>query len=90
METSSILIQCIRGSLSSPYFNMDSIFICNFQELNGNLPHIHLMCSLKYEEMNDEQRYQIYKLLRASFGLIVCTDEITDFMKEGILDPVED
>ena len=54
METRSILIQYLRGSPSSPYFPMDSIFVRDeFQELNGNLPHIHLMCSLKYKEMND-------------------------------------
>ena len=91
METRSILIQYLRGSPSSPYFPMDSIFVRDeFQELNGNLPHIHLMCSLKYEEMNDEQRYRIDNLVRASFGLIVRTDELSDFMKEGILESIED
>ena len=47
MEVRSLFIDYLIGSDESPYAPVDAVFVRDeFQDLMGNLPHIHMLLSL--------------------------------------------
>ena len=85
METRKFLIDYLRGSPSSPYYSVDAIFMRDeYQEFSGNLPHIHLMLSMKLKYKTEDQKERIDNVIRASVGNIVKSEEVDEYIKEGI------
>lgn len=85
LEVRTYFLKYIFGSETSPYHPANSIFARDeYQSDKGNLPHIHMMLSLKLEEMSIDQRSRIDNLIRASIGNIVYEHEVQHLIDDGI------
>ena len=91
MEVRSLFIDYLIGSDESPYAPVDAVFVRDeFQDLMGNLPHIHMLLSLDLKNATDAQRTRIDDLIRADVGSIVRSDEVQHLIDAGIFKSDDD
>ena len=91
MEVRALLIDYLVGSTESPFCPIDAIFVRDeFQDLIGNLPHIHMLLSLLLKYATREQLRRINDLIRADVGSIVRSDEVQHFIDSGIFKSGDD
>ena len=87
MEVRKMFLLYMCTSPTSPYYPVDAVFARDeYQNDAGNLPHIHMMLSLKTSEMTEDQIDKMDELVRASIVDIVRDDEVDRLVAEGILD----
>ncbi|MGB0404839.1 MAG: hypothetical protein ACPGDB_01450, partial [Fusobacterium sp.] len=86
METRIIFLNYIYTSPKSPYHPVQAIFSRDeYQKDKGNLPHIHLILSVMFSDLNEQQRERIDNLIRASVCSIRTGSEIQELIDEGII-----
>ena len=86
METRTLLINYIYSSPKSPYAPVNAIFSRDeYQKDKGNLPHIHMILSVKMKNLSREQRERLDNLIRASICEIRSYDEIQELINEGVI-----
>jgi hypothetical protein len=84
-ESCRIFLDYLKKSPSSPFKNVDSIFARHeFQSTVGNLPHIHAMLKVKWENLSQEERECVNDCIRASVLDIVRVDEVQRHVDEGL------
>ena len=90
MEVRKIFVNYLYMSSSSPYHPSDAIFARDeYQSDAGNLPHVHMMISMDIKSMNSSQIDKMDDLIRASVVEIVRSDELQDYVDQGVLESVE-
>ena len=90
-EVSKLFVDYLRHSPSSPYQNVNSIFVrYEYQEEKGNLSHIHLILEVKWDELTPSQKEFLEDLIRCSALEVVRSDEIQHLIDEGIFKKKED
>ena len=90
-EVSSLFIDYLRKSPSSPFKKLKSIFSRKEdQKDRGNLSHFHMMIALDWDSMTDDEKHFVDDLIRASICDIVKDYEIPRFVNEGVFDCDDD
>ena len=75
----------------SPFKKVKTLFARHeFQASIGNLPHIHLMLRVSWEELSDGEKIFVNDLVRASYLDIVKIDEIPRYIEEGLFKEASD
>jgi len=86
MEVRKLFISYLCTSSDSPYHPCDAIFSRDeYQSEVGNLPHMHMMVSVKKDNLSQSDIDKFNDLVRASVGDIVRGDEIKGLVDSGIL-----
>ena len=72
MEVRLLFLDYLLKSRTSPLVNVSELFARDeYQGEAGNLPHIHAIVSLNWEEINDDKKSALKDLVRASYVNIV-------------------
>ena len=91
MEVRKALIEYIHTSICCSFYPVDSIFARDeYQDEEGNLPHIHMIIAVKTWEMDEEQLQNLEELIRASPGTIIRQSEVEKLLEEGIIKSYDD
>ena len=91
MEVRLLFVDYLVGSDESPYAPVDAVFVRDeFQDLMGNLPHIHMLLSLDLKNATVDQQARIDDLIRADVGSIVRSDEVQHFIDSGVFKSADD
>ena len=80
-------VDCFLTTLlpHSPFKKVKTLFARHeFQASIGNLPHIHLMLRVSWEELKEEEIFFVNDLVRASYLDIVKMDEIPRYIEEDL------
>ncbi len=86
MEVRKLFINYLCTSDDSPYHPCEAIFSRDeYQSDVGNLPHMHMMVSVKKTNLTQAELDKFDDLVRASVGDIVRGDEVQDLVDRGIL-----
>ena len=84
-ESCRIFLDYLKKSPSSPFKSVDNIFARHeFQSTVGNLPHIHAMLKVKWENLSQEEKECVNDCIRASVLDIVRVDEVQRHIDEGL------
>lgn len=90
-ETYLLFVEYLQKSKSSPFKDQKSIFSRKeYQKDRGNLSHAHVMNEVDWENLTDDQIDFVEDLIRASVCDIVRSDEVSEYIEEGIFDSVDD
>ena len=90
-ETCKIFLDYLKNSPTSPFRRTGSMFARNeYQKDAGNLSHIHMMIEVKWDEMTMEERKFVDNLIRTNHLDICPSEEVEQYMKEGIFENVEE
>ena len=85
-ESCRVFLDYLKNSPSSPFKSVSSLFARHeFQSQAGNLPHIHAMVKVNWEELSCDQKEFVRDCIRASVLDIVRVDEIPRLIEEGLL-----
>ena len=91
MEVRLLFVNYLVGSDESPYAPVNAVFVRDkFQDLIGNLPHIHMLLSLDLKNATDLQKARIDDLIRADVGSIVRSDEVQHLIDSGVFKSADD
>ena len=91
LEVRQILLNYIVKSPEKPLGTIEKFFARDeYQEKNGNLPHMHALFALRERYDTEEGRSYIHNLVRGFIGDLVREDEIPVLIEERILESVED
>ena len=91
MEVRKLFLEYLYDSPTCPYAPVNAMFARDeYQSDVGNLPHIHMMLSMDFEHLSDDQRKKIDDLIRASICDIVRTDEVQHLIDDGIFTDTKD
>ena len=84
-ETCRIFLEYIKKSPSSPFKKVETMFARHeFQASVGNLPHIHLMLRVKYNELIATETTFVNDLVRAGYLDIIRVNEISCYIEKGL------
>ena len=90
-EVSTLFIEYLRKSPSSPYCNVNSMFVrYEYQKDTGNLSHIHLILEINWKVLSEEEKAFVKDLIRASIVDIVRAEEYQSFIDESIFRSMDD
>ena len=90
-EVTKLFLDFIMKSPHSPYKNVLSLFARKeYQELTGNLSHIHLMLEVNWNKLNDDQTKFVKDLCRCSLMDIVRPREVKRLIGDGTFKTVDD
>jgi hypothetical protein len=90
-EVCKLFVDFLRYSPRSPFCRVGSIFSRNeYQKDKGNLSHIHLMLQVYWILLTASQKAFVMDLVRADVFSIVRTQDIQEYINEGLFDSVED
>ena len=82
-----LFIEYLQKSPSSPFKKLHAIFARKeYQSKQDNLSHSHMMASLRWDLMSDEEKKFVEDLIRADIFEIVRADEVDDLVEEGIFE----
>ena len=88
-EVSTILIDDIINSPSSPFIKMLSVFSRKEYQANvGNILHIHLPG--KNRQLSEQSRTELSDLIRTNVVDFIKTEEVDDLIKEGLIENKDD
>ena len=91
MEVRKMFIAYLSISEDSPYHPSDAIFSRDeYQSDVGNLPHMHMLISIKKESLTQSQMERLQDLVRASVGDILRPNEVQDLVHSGVLNEYSD
>ena len=84
-ETCRLFLDYLKKSPSSPFKKVKTLFARHeFQVSINNLPHIHCMLRVAWEDLSTEEKDFVNDLVRASYLDIVKMDEIPRYIDEGL------
>ena len=91
METKKNIIDYICKCPTSPFYPMRSMFVRDeYQNIIGNLSHIHMMVEMDVESMSEKQKDILEELICAYVCDIVCNEDIEKLINEGIIISIDD
>jgi predicted GIY-YIG superfamily endonuclease len=90
-EVSTLFVDYLRKSPSSPYRRVNSIFVrYEYQKDAGNLSHIHLILEISWKLLSDEEKEFVKDLIRSSIVDVVRTEELQSYFDEGIFTSIDE
>ena len=90
-EVTKLFLHFIMKSTQSPYKSVLSMFARKeYQELTGNLSHIHLMLEVNWKKLNKNETKFVKDLCRCSLMDIVRPSEVKKLIEDGTFNSMED